>query len=211
MAIASGRDDGDVWLRPRRSLLWSGILALVIVPLPIVATLVTLGLSSGSWRVSVIAESVVLVLFLIGLFLLQTTYLVISADSFTERGFFGRVITTPISEVRSMVIAHTFRTSSSETLPQLIVRNGRGERILRMRGSFWTEGSMREAAAAIGAPLEEPAEPLTSHQFFELYAGSAYWFEDRRGLAIGLVAGIGLACVGIVLGLMGLLGLPFGA
>jgi hypothetical protein len=211
VAGTSDRKDGDVWLRPRRSLLWSGILVLVIVPLPIVATLITLGLSSGSWRISVIAEGVVLVLFVVGLFLLRTTYVMISASHFTERGFLGRVITTPISEVRSMVIAHTFRTSSSETLPQLIVRNGRGERLLRMRGVFWTEESMREAAAAIGVPLEEPPEPLTSRQFFEQYAGSAYWFENRRGLTTGLVVLVGLACVGIVLGLMGLLGLPFEA
>ena len=210
MAIASDRNDGNVWLRPRRSLLWSGILVLVIVPLPIVATLITLGLSSGSWRISVIAEGLVLVLFVTGLFILRSTYVMISASNLTERGFFARTVTIPISEVRSMVIAHTFRTSSSDTVPQLIVRNKHGARILRMRGVFWTEESIRLAAAAIGAPLEEPVEPLTSHQFFEQYAGTAYWFEDRRGLAIGLVVLVGLACVGIVLGLMGLLGLPFG-
>ena len=210
MAGVSNRNDGDVWLRPRRSLPWSGNLVLVIVPLPIVATLVTLGPPSGSWRISIIAEGMVLVLFLIGLFLLRSTYVVISADSFTERGFFRRAITTPISEVGSIAIAHTFSTSSSETLPQLIVRNGRGERILRMRGVFWTEGAMREAARAIGTPLEESAEPLTPHEFFEHYEGSAYWFENRRGLGIAVVVLVGLVCVGIVLGLMGLLGLPFG-
>lgn len=209
MAIASDRNDGNVWLRPRRSLLWSGILVLVIVPLPIVATVLTLGSSSGSWRISVITECVVLVLFLIGFFLLQNTYVMISATHLTERGFFARAITTPISEVQSMVIAHTFRTSSSETLPQLIVRNGRGERILRMRGVFWTEESMRTVATAIGAPLEEPMKPLTSHQFFKQYPGTAYWFEDRRGPTTGLFVLVGLACVGVVLGLMGLLGLPF--
>ena len=209
MAIASDRNDGNVWLRPRRSLLWSGILVLVIVPLPIVATVLTLGLSSGSWRISVITECVALVLFFIGFFLLQSTYVMISASHLTERGFFARTITTPISEVQSMVIVHTFRTASNETIPQLIVRNGRGVRILRMRGVFWTEQSMREAAAAIGTPLDEPMEPLTSHQFFEQYSGTAYWFEDRRGLATGLFVLVGLACVGVVLGLMGVLGLPF--
>jgi hypothetical protein len=210
VAGASNRNDGDVWLRPRRSLLWSGVLVLVIVPLPIVATLVTLGLRTGSWRISIIAEGLVLVLFLIGLLLWQSTYVVISTDSFTERGFFRRAITTPISEVGSIAIAHTFRTSSSETLPQLIVRNGRGGRILRMRGIFWTEEAMREAARAIGTPLEESTGPLTSDQFFEHYEGSAYWFENRRGLGIAVVVLIGLVCVGVVLGLMGLLGLPFG-
>ncbi|MFM9920554.1 hypothetical protein [Lacisediminihabitans sp. H27-G8] len=199
----------EVWLRPRRSLLWSGILILIIVPIPIVAMLVTLGLPSGSWRVSAITEALVIVLFFVGLYLLRTTYVVISADHFTERGFFRPAVVTPISEVRSMVLAQTFSSSSSETLPQLILRNARGERILRMRGVFWTEESMRQAATAIGTPLEEPAEPLTSKQFFELYAGTAYWFENRRSLTIGVIVLIGLVCIGIVLGLMVLLGLPF--
>ncbi|QNE45805.1 hypothetical protein F1C58_02020 [Glaciihabitans sp. INWT7] len=208
MPVANDRN-GDVWLRPRRSLLRSGILIFIIVPIPIVATLITLGLPSGSWRVSAITEALVIVLFFVGLYLLRTTYVVISADHFTERGFFRRPVVTPISEVSSMVLAQTFSSSSSETLPQLILRNARGERILRMRGIFWTEESMRQAAAAIGTPLEEPAEPLTPKQFFELYSGTAYWFENRRGLAIAVIVLIGLVCVGIVLGLMVLLGLPF--
>jgi hypothetical protein len=211
VAVASGRDASDVRLRPKRSLLWSGILVFIIVPIPIVATLVTLGLPDGSWRISVGAEAIALVLFAIGLYLFLTTYVVISPTHFTERGFFGRAVTTPVTEVASVVIAHTFSSSSSETLPQLIVRNDRGERILRMRGIFWSEESMRVAAAAIGTPLEEPVDPLTSKQFFEQYAGSAYWFENRRGLGITVVVLTGLVCVGIVLGLMGLLGLPFSA
>jgi hypothetical protein len=180
------------------------------VPIRIVATLVTLGLPSGSWPITVVAEGITLVLLGFGYYLFQTTYPVVSATHFTERGFFGRPVITPISEVRSTVIAHTTSTSPSETLPQLIVRNAHGQRILRMRGVFWTEESIRAAAAALGTPLDEPVDPVTSKQFFELYAGSAYWFENRRGVAIGIIVLAVVACVGIVLGLMRMLGLPFG-
>jgi hypothetical protein len=211
VAVASDRHDGEIRLRPRRALLWSGILVFIIVPLPIIATLVTLGVPTGSWPVALVGGAIRIILFVTVLYLFQTTSVVISATHFTERGFFSRPVTTPISEVSSVVIAHTFSTSSSETLPQLIVRNVSGERILRMRGIFWTEETMREAAAAIGTSLEEPSDPLTSHEFFEQYAGSAYWFENHRGLAIAAAMLIGLVCVGIVLGLMGVLGLPFGA
>jgi hypothetical protein len=74
-----------------------------------------------------------------------------------------------------------------------------------MRGPSGRKGRWREAAAAIGAPSGgEPAEPLTSRtSSLELYAGSAYWFEDRRGLAIGLVVGSGWPAWGFVLGLAG--------
>lgn len=208
MAIVGNRPDGAVWLRPRPGLLWSGILVFIVVPIPLVATLVLLGIPDGSWPIAVIGGAISVVLFFIGLYLFKTTYLVISTTQFTERGFFSRAVTTPSSAVSSMVIAHTFGTSTSDILPQLIVRNDRGERILRMRGTFWTEETMRQAAAAIGTPLEEPVEVLTSRQFFERYTGSAYWFEDRRGLAVALVVTAGLVCVGIVLGLRVLLGLP---
>ena len=208
MAVASEGHANGVWLRPRRGLLWSGVLVLIIVPLPIVATLVTLGVPDGSWPFALIGGAISILVFFVGLHLFRTTYVVISSTQITERGFFSRPASTPISAVSSVVLTHTFSTSSSETLPQLIVRNDRSERILRMRGIFWTEQTMRAAAAAIGSPLEEPVDALTPRQFFEQYSGSAYWFENRRGLGVTIVVVIGLACIGLVLGLMRLLGLP---
>ena len=211
MAVAEEGHDGDLRLRPRLGLLLSGVLVLIIVPLPIVATLITLGVPGGSWPIALICGAISIVVFFTGLYLFHTTEIVISSTQITERGFFSRSTSTPISAVNSLVLAHTFSLSSSETLPQLIVRNDRNDRILRMRGIFWTEQSMREAAAAIGSPLEEPADAITSRQFFEQYSGSAYWFENRRGLGVTIVAVIGLACIGVVLGLMRLLGLPVAA
>ena len=211
MAVAEEGHDGDLRLRPRLGLLLSGVLVLIIVPLPIVATLITLGVPGGSWPIALICGAISIVVFFTGLYLFHTTEIVISSTQITERGFFSRSTSTPISAVNSLVLAHTFSLSSSETLPQLIVRNDHNDRILRMRGIFWTEQSMREAAAAIGSPLEEPADAITSRQFFEQYSGSAYWFENRRGLGVTIVAVIGLACIGVVLGLMRLLGLPVAA
>jgi len=208
VAVASSKDDGVVRLRPRRSLLWSGILVFIIVPLPIDATLLILGVTGGSWVIPVIGAAIVIAMFLIALYLLQTSYVTISATEIVEREYFTRPVSTPLSKVRTVVIAHTFSSSSSETLPQLLVRDAQGKRILRMRGVFWTEEAIRAAAAAIGSPVDEPADPLTSKQFFEQYSGSAYWFEGRRGLGIAIVVVVGILCVGLTIGLMSLIGLP---
>ncbi|MHC5795101.1 hypothetical protein ACVXZ4_02980 [Lacisediminihabitans sp. FW035] len=208
MAVASSKDDGLVRLRPRRSLLWSGILVFIIVPLPIDATLLILGVTGGSWVIPVMGAAIVVAMFLIALYLLQTSYVTISATEIVEREYFTRPVSTPLSKVRTVVIAHTFSSSSSETLPQLLVRDAQGKRILRMRGVFWTEEAIRAAAAAIGTPVDEPADPLTSKQFFEQYSGSAYWFEGRRGLGIAIVVVVGILCVGLTIGLMSLIGLP---
>jgi len=209
VAVASEKSDGVLRLRPRRSLLLSGILVFFVVPLPIDATLLILGVTGGTWQTPVIGAAVVVAIFLVALYLLQTCYVAISPTEIIEREYFTRPVTTPLSRVRTVVIAHTFSSSSSETFPQLLVRDAQGKRILRMRGVFWTEESIRAAAAAIGSPVHELPEPVTSKQFFEQYSASAYWFEGRRGLGIGVVVVVGVLCVGLTIGLMALIGLPF--
>jgi hypothetical protein len=67
---------------------------------------------------------------------------------------------------------------------------------------------MREVAGAVGVPLTLAPEPITSAQFFDLYTGVEYWFENRRTLVIGGILIILAAGVISVLGLMQILGLP---
>ncbi|MCU1556149.1 MAG: hypothetical protein JWN09_144 [Microbacteriaceae bacterium] len=197
-----------VRIRPKPTLIRSGLLMLLIVPLPIFAALLFLGLSSGSWPIAVIGEALCMLLCWLGLVMFRATFVGVTTTSIVEHGFFGRATTAPLSEVASVVLAHTYSTSTTETLPQLIVRDRNGVRLLRLRGIFWTEESMRVIADSIGGDLELPPEAMTSAEFFDRYAGSAYWFENRP-----VVAGVGIAvllavCVGVVLGLMRLLGQP---
>jgi hypothetical protein len=132
----------------------------------------------------------------------------VSATHVTERGFFGKTTHTPLSAARSVVLAFTYGGSSNEALPQLLILDASGRRILRLRGLFWSEASMRELAAAVGIPLSLAPEPITSAQFFDLYSGVAYWFENRPTLAIVGILIVLAACVATVFGLMRILGLP---
>ncbi|WP_187270821.1 hypothetical protein, partial [Lacisediminihabitans profunda] len=72
----------------------------------------------------------------------------------------------------------------------------------------WTAESMLAVANALGEEVQVVKEPMPRAAFFARYPGSAYWFEHRRGLAIAALAAALLVCVGVVLGLMQLLGLP---
>jgi hypothetical protein len=45
-------------------------------------------------------------------------------------------------------------------------------------------------------------------EFFAAYPGSAYWFENRPWLMAGLLAAAIAACIGIVVAVMILLGMP---
>ena len=205
-------DDGThlvrVRVRPKRSLIRGGILTAVIVPLPIFAALLFFGLANGSWAIALIGEGLCMLLGWLGFLLFRGTYVAVTTTSIVEKGFFGRTTSAPLSEVESVVLARTYSGSTVDTLPQLIVRDSSGVRLLRLRGIFWTEESMRAVVDSIGGAAELPSEAMTSAEFFERYSGSAYWFENRP-----LVAGIAIAvllagCVGVVLGLMHLLGQP---
>ena len=198
----------NVHIRPKPTLIRSGLLILLIVPLPIFTALVFLGLSNGSWPIGVIGEALSMLLCWLGLVLFRSTFVGVTATSIIEHGFFGRTRSTPLSGVASVVLAHTYNGSSAETLPQLIVRNQDGVRMLRLRGIFWTEESMRAVADSVGGSLELPPEPMTPTEFFQRYAGSAYWFENRPVLAGVAIAALLTACGGLVLGLMLLLGQP---
>jgi hypothetical protein len=203
-----GAQSAGVHIKPRRAALYSGLILTLVVPLPILGTLIGLGVSNGSWPAAAVGELLCLVVALTGFWLFRSIWVEVSATHITERGLFRKTTRTPLSEVRSVVLAFTYNGSSNEVLPQLLIRDERDLRILRLRGLFWTEASMREVADAVGIPLCLAPEPLTSAQFFELYAGVAYWFENRRTLAIGGILIILAVCVTTVLGLMRILGLP---
>ncbi|WP_354568039.1 hypothetical protein [Glaciihabitans sp. UYNi722] len=207
----AGVDDAHAYVvrvRPKPALIRSGLLTLLIVPLPIFTALLFLGLPNGSWPVAVYGEIFCVLLCGIGFLLFRATFVGVTATTIVERSFFGARTISLTADVASMVLVHTYSTSTAETLPQLIVRDREGVRLLRLRGIFWTEESMRAVATSIEGELELPTEAITADEFFERYPGSAYWFENRPVVAAIAGALVITAGVAIVLGLMLLLGLP---
>jgi hypothetical protein len=184
------------------------LIVALVVPLPILGTLIGLGVSDGSWPTAAYGEVLCVLAAVIFWWLFRSIWVAVSATHVSERGFLGKTTHTPLPDVHSVVLAFTYSGSSSEVLPQLLIRNASDRRILRLRGLFWTEASMQEVAAAVGIPLTHAPEPITSAQFFDRYSGGAYWFENRPVLAIGGIVIILAGCVAFVLGLMRLLGLP---
>jgi hypothetical protein len=197
-----------VRIRPKPALIRSGLLVLLIVPLPIFGVLIFEGATSGSWPIGVGGELVCLLLCVFSVVRFRATFVEVNSTSIVERGFFGGRTHSNLSDIGDMVIAQTYSNSTADTLPQLIARDHQGKRVLRLRGVFWTEESMRAITTAAGLPFEELAEPLTSAEFFRRFPGAAYWFENRREVVVAAVAVISIVCVGIVLGLMQVLDSP---
>ncbi len=193
---------------PRQDLLRSGLLLLVVVPLPIFGVLLFLGIPNGTWPIAVVGEAVLLLLCIPAVILFRSIFVGVTATSIVERGMSGRRRFSPVAEVQSVVLAQTYNASSADTVAQLIVRDGQNGRMLRLRGVFWTEDSMRTIAAALPSPLEAPVEPFTADEFFTRYPGSAYWFENRPVVAAITLALILAACAALAVALIRLVGLP---
>jgi hypothetical protein len=191
----------------KRGILRSGLLILLIVPLPIFVSFALLDTRTGPWPFAA-GEALCLALASLGVGLFRRVCIGVTATTIEERGFWGRLNSLPLSDVGSIVVARTYAGSSAETHPQLLVRDRAGKRMLRMRGIFWPEQSMRAVAESLGERVHYIDEPMTSAEFLARYPGTAYWFENRPGIAIATLATLVIVCVAAVLGLMKLLGLP---
>lgn len=201
-----------VKVSPRRSLVRNGVLSYALLSLPLFGALYFLSTSSTVWLTalgmhmfSLVAAAAVYLRF-------TRVFIGVTSTAIHERGFLGRSRVMQLSEVVHATLVYTYRSSSTETMPQLLVRCADHRRVLRMRGMFWSETNLRAVASAITASsdirLEERREPLTASAFFTEYPGSAYWFENRPALVV--VAGfvILLVVLGVVLGFMALAGIP---
>jgi len=201
-----------VKVSPRRSLVRNGVLSYTLLSLPLFGALYFLSTSSavlltaiGVHVLSLVAAAAVYLRF-------TGVFIGVTSTAIYERSFLGRPRVMRISKIGHAVLVYTYRSSSIETMPQLLVRCVDHRRALRMRGTFWSEADMKAIATAIiatsGILLEERREPLTATTFFAEYPGSAYWFENRPALVAvaGFVAL--LVVLGVVLGFMTLIGIP---
>lgn len=154
-------------------------MTLIVVPLPLIGVLVFLRLPEGALPAAAAAALVCLAIGFWTLNLFKGTSIGVTADAIEEVGFFGQKTVSLKEDIGSVALVHTYYGELAETHPQLIVRNRDNQRMLRMRGTFWTEESMRIIAGELGAVIEEPTAPMTARQLFSRYPGTAYWFEDR--------------------------------
>jgi hypothetical protein len=167
-----------------------------------------LGAPNGSWVIALGFQIFTLLVTATCYLQYRRTYIGVTDVALVERGFFGRTTSYPLSSLGRAILVRTYRSSSTETLDQLLVNDGAGNRLLRMRGMFWTKLNMTTIVRAADITLTDLEEPMTSKAFFEEYAGSAYWFENSPTLAVLAIVGLIVVVLAIVVGLMSLMGIP---
>lgn len=173
------RGDEGQRIRPLRRLLHQGLVAVLAFLVPSFGALYFLTLPDGPWLAVAVAQGVVSLVLLLACWAYYRVAIWVSPAGVTERGFFGVLTRVPAERIESIVLAETFHGGGAETLPQLFLCDVNGVQLVRLRGQFWSPGSMSTVSEIIAKPVIVVDEPLTNRELLEQYPGLLYWFERR--------------------------------
>ncbi len=175
-----------VLVRPRRSLVSTAFISIALGMLPVFGVLYWFGIQHGSWRI-VLAVHIAIVVACFGILIRQLS--VFSAVSETElsgRGIFSPVERVRLDRIDSVVMVPTYVGQAPEPVTQLLIRDSAGKRLFRMRGNFWHPGDLTAIADALPVTTQVVKDPISVQEFFQNYPGSAYWFENRPLVRVGM-------------------------
>ena len=176
-----------VLVRPRRSLVSTAVLSVLLGMLPVFGVLYWFGVENGSWRLVLIVNLAILVACLATTLRQLTVFSAVSDTELSGRGIFSPVERVPLTRIASVTIVPTYVGQTPDPVRQLLVQDAAGHRLFRMRGNFWHAGDLKAIADALPVTSTVVKEPITMEEFFRLYPGSAYWFENRPAVRVGIV------------------------
>lgn len=200
----------DVVLRivPRRSLLISALVSGLVVAVPLCVLFFWFAIPRGQAYYVLMGLYIVIVAGLAMLFRQLSVDTIVTATELRGRGIFSPLVRVPLDQIATVTLVPTYVGQASEPVNQLLVRDADGRRLYRMRGNYWYPGDLRRVANVLPAIPTVVAEPMTLREFWAAYPGSAYWFENRPWLTVGLFLAVIALCVGLAIGVMHLLEMP---
>jgi hypothetical protein len=201
-------DDTAVRIAPRRSLLVSALVSILLVLLPVSAVLYWFAIPRGQGVWVAVAQAVVVVASFALLARQLTVDTVVADGELRGRGIFSPMERVPLEKIAQVDMVPVYVGQSPETVPQLLIRDADGTRLFRLRGTYWHTGDLDTIAAALPVEARVASEPMSHAEFFAAYPGSAYWFENRPWLVAGMVAVVAAVAIAVAIGVMTLLGMP---
>jgi hypothetical protein len=199
-----------VIVRPKRSLLTTGFVSIVLAMIPLFGVLYWFSLEHDSWLVVFIVHILVVIAAIIVLLRQLTVFSAVTATELRGNGIFSPLVRVPLSAIASVDLVETYVGQAPDSATQLLVRDAEGRRLYRMRGNFYQEGDLERIAAALPVPATVSSEPIPLNEFFRSYPGSAYWFEHRPILRGVIFAAALIAALAIAAWVMTILGMPLG-
>ena len=199
-----------VSVRPRRSLITTGFISIVLAMIPLFGVLYWFSIEHNSWLVVFVVHLVVTALAVLVVVRQLTVYLGGHRTELIGRGIFSPMIRVPLDKIAAVHLVETYVGQAPESVTQLLATDEEGKRLFRMRGNFYQVGDLQAIAAALPVKAQVASEPIGITEFFRNYPGSAYWFEHRPILRI-VVFAVSLAlAVAIAAWVMTILGMPVG-
>lgn len=198
-------------LSPSTSLLRTTMASVLLVTVPVFGVLFFLGLKNGTWPLAVAGMALTLLACAIGVKQFRSIFIGVTATTIEERGLFGSRTSTSLASAASVALVSIYSRGLPDPVNQLIVSDAEGRRLLRMRGSYWTLDAMRSVIASIDLTPSLPTDVMTRKEFFTAFPGAAYWFDRRPALFWSIIAGVALIGALLLIELVKLAGLHFGA
>jgi hypothetical protein len=183
-----------VLVRPRRSLVSTAFVSVLLGMLPVFGVLYWFGVEHGSWRLVLVVNLAIIVACVVTMVRQLTVFSAVSATELSGRGIFSPIERVPLDRIASVTIVPTYVGQAPDPIRQLLVRDAAGQRLFRMRGNFWHAVDLKAIADALPVTATVVKEPISMPEFFRLYPGSAYWFENRPAVRVGVV-GFGVVVV----------------
>ncbi|MDP9028081.1 MAG: hypothetical protein M3N46_11140 [Actinomycetota bacterium] len=178
----------SVLVRPRRSLVSTAFLSIVLGMLPVFGVLYWFAVQRGSWQLVLVVHLAIIVVSVAVMMRQLTVFSAVSSTELLGRGIFSPLERVPLERIASVTLVPTYVGQAPEPIQQLLVRDAAGHRLFRMRGNFWHPGDLASVAAALPVTTTVVKEPISVREFFRLYPGSAYWFENKPAVRVGVVA-----------------------
>lgn len=196
---------GYAKLVPRRRLFWQGLVSMSAFVVPIVTVLLFLTVPDGPWPLVVAMWLLASILFGVASWAFFGVGIWVGEDGIAERGFFGRLEFYRRDEIARIMLARTYHGNGAETLPQLFLCDPTDNKLIRLRGQFWSFESMRIVSETLDLPMQE----LTKSEMRDIHAeypNLVYWFERRPWLAAALATSVIVAVGTIVFAVLVLTG-----
>ena len=125
----------------------------------------------------------------------------LAGDTITVRSLIGTRRTIPVDDVAIAVDARRVDAGAGVS-GRLALLNSEGFALLRLNGSYWTSGGLRDLSRAFGERRDVLREPIRAREFIELHP-HALSFRTRHpflssGLTLAAIVGVALGYVWFV-------------
>jgi hypothetical protein len=197
-------------VRPRRSLVTTAFLSIVLAMIPVFGVLYWFALQHGSWALVFVVHLAVTILSLGTLGRQLTVFTAVTEAELIGRGIFSPILRVPLSAIASVVMVPTYIGQSPDAVMQLLVRDESGARLFRMRGTYWNPEDLTAVADALPIAATYVQEPIGIREFYRKYPGSAYWFQNKPALWIIAFALAVVLIVAVAAWVMRIFGMPVG-